>query len=465
MKKYIVLLASSLLLFSCRDYLDVVPLGYVIPTSVTDYELLLIGGDNGPNFTSNEDVLHLTNDNFYLSTSEVGNVNNNLNTNFALYSWSNYRFSDPTVSNTAWNSAYRNIYTYNKIINEIDNATLEVGDTEEARKQVKAQAYYGRAYEYLFLVNTFSKQYNKATASTDYGVPLVLLADVTQTLPSRGTVAGVYAQIISDLELALPHLPAKAKILLLPNIGAGYALMSRTYLYQNDYANAKKYAELALAKKSNIVDYTQPDFSNFDLAIKNNEQYATHFMLQPGNGYLSEDAMTLFPQETGDDKRLTEQFFEIPVMQDGEFVGFQYIMGTYDYNFKGTTSVSVPEMMITLAEAEARLGNPGKAIELLNNLRNKRIDGNEDLSEADFDSPNDLIKFCLDERRREMIYSNTRLFDLKRQNLEPAFAKTTLHKIEGKNPLSFTAAPNTNQLVIPIPAQVLKFNPGMPQNQ
>ena len=464
MKKYIVLLASSLLLFSCRDYLDVVPKGYVIPSSVSDYELLLIGGDSGPNFTSNAEVLHLTNDNFYLSSTEIGNTSNNLNTNFALYSWSNFRFSDPSVSNSAWNEAYRNIYTFNKIISEIDDATLAVGDSEELKQKVKAQAYYGRAYEYLFLVNTFSKHYNKSTASTDYGVPLVLKADVTQTLPTRGTVAGVYTQIMSDLELALPHLPAKSQILLLPNIGAGYALMSRTYLYQSDYANAKKYANLALTKKSTILDYTQPDFSNFDLSIKNNEQYATHFMLQPGSGYLSEDAMELFPDDGTVDKRLTEQFFEIPVVENGEFLGFQYIMGTYDYNFKGTTSVSVPEMVITLAEAEARLGNPGVAIGLLNDLRNKRIEGNVDVSESDFPTSQSLLKFILDERRREMIYSNTRLFDLKRQNLEPAFAKTTLHKIEGKNPLSFTAEPNTNQLVIPIPAQVLKFNPGMPQN-
>ena len=240
MKKYIVLLASSLLLFSCRDYLDVVPKGYVIPSSVTDYELLLIGGDNGPNFTSNEDVLHLSNDSCYLSTGEIGNVSDNLNTNFALYSWSNFRFSDPSVSNSAWNSAYSNIYTFNKIINEIDDATLAVGDTEEARMKVKAQAYYGRAYEYLFLVNTFAKQYSKSSAATDYGVPLVLLADVTQTLPSRGTVAGVYSQIISDLESAVAHLPAKSQILILPNMGAGYALLSRTYLYQSDYANSSK---------------------------------------------------------------------------------------------------------------------------------------------------------------------------------------------------------------------------------
>ena len=465
MKKYIVLLASSLLLFSCREYLDVVPKGYIIPTSVADYELLLIGGDGGPNFTRNEEILHLTNDNFYLSSNEVGNVNNNLNTNFALYSWSNFRFSDPTLSNSAWNDAYKNIYTFNKIINEIDAATLEVGDTEEARQKVKAQALYGRAYEYLFLVNTFCKQYTKASAGTDYGVPLVLKADVTQTLPSRGTVAEVYTQIIGDLQLALPNLPAKAKILVLPSSGAGYALLARTYLYQSDYENAKKYAELALAKKSQLVDYTQPDFSNFTLSMKNNEQYAIHYMSQPGNGYLSADAMELFPEDGTMDKRLFEQFIENPIIEAGEVIGFQYLMGSYDYEFKGTTSTSVPEMMITLAESQARLGNAGAAIALVNDIRNNRIEGNVEVSEADFPTPNSLLKFILEERRREMIYSNTRLFDLKRQNLDPAFAKTTLHKIEGKNPLSFTAQANSNQLVIPIPAQVLKFNPGMPQNQ
>ena len=464
MKKYMLMMVGALLLFSCQDYLDVVPKGYVIPNTVKDYELLLIGGDSGPNFTNNSDILHLTNDNFYLSSTEVGNVNNNLNLNFALYSWSNYRYADPTVACSAWNDAYRNIYTFNKIIDEIDEATLAAGDTDEMRMKVKAQAYYGRAYEYLFLVNTFAKQYKESSAATDLGVPLVLKADVTQTLASRGSVKLVYDQIVQDLNTSLAHLPQQSSIKLLPTLGAGYALMARTYLYQNDYANAKEFALKALEQKSDLLDYTQPDFSNFNLSVKSNEQYAIHFMLQPGNGYLSADAMALFPEDGTIDKRLTEQFFEIPVEENGEIVGFQYIMGTYDYEFKGTTSVSVPEMYVTLAECEARLGNSGAALNYLNTLRNNRIEGNAELTAADFDNQNALIAFSLDERRREMIYSNTRLFDLKRQNLEPAFAKESLHIISGNNPLTFTAQPNSGQLVLPIPAQVLKFNPGMQQN-
>ncbi len=464
MKKYLTLLAGSLLLFSCRDYLDVVPKGYVIPTSVKEYELLLIGGDNGPHRTKNETVLHLTNDNFYLTSQEVGNTNNTGNINFALYSWSNYRFSDSSVPNPAWNDGYKNIYTYNKIINEIDEATFEVGDTEEKRRRVKAQAYYGRAYEYLFLVNTFAKQYNQSTAGSDPGVPLVLQADVTQTLPSRGTVEGVYNQILSDLGEAVKYLPQESQIQLLPTLGAGYALMARTYLYQSDYANAKKYAEMALQEKSDLVDYTQPDFSNYSLSLKYAEQYTQHYMALPGSGFLNDEMVALFEESGFDDKRLSEQFIPREVTEDGQVVGVRYTMGSYDYNYRGSTSVSVPEMYITLAEAEARLGNLGTAVTLLNTLRNNRVDGNVELTLGDFAGQTGLVKFCLEERRREMVYTNTRLFDLKRENLDGAYAKTAVHKVVGNNPLEITAEPNSSKLVLPIPAQVLKFNPSMPQN-
>ena len=140
------------------------------------------------------------------------------------------------------------------------------------------------------------------------GVPLVLKADVTQTLPTRGTVAGVYAQILDDLNKAVQGLPETSNIMNLPTLGAGYALMARTNLYKNDYENAKKYSLLALDKNSNLFDYTQPDFSNGNLSVKNAEQYATHFFSLPGNGFLSECAVALFPQDGVDDKRLSEQF-------------------------------------------------------------------------------------------------------------------------------------------------------------
>lgn len=465
MKKYILMLAGAVLLFSCSDYLDVSPKGLVIPKTVEEYGLLLVGGDSGPNSTDNSDVLHFSNDNFYLTSGEIGNTNNILNTSFNLYSWSENRYADPSVANRAWNDGYRNIYVFNKIIEEIDGAKLAAGDTEESRKRIKAQAYYGRAYEYLFLVNTFSKQYKGSSAATDPGVPLVLKADVTQTLPSRGTVAIVYDQILSDMDIAIKSLPQTTDVQTLPSIGTGYAFLARIYLYKNDYANAKKYAELALVAKSDLSDYTSSGFTNSNVSGKTAEQYSTHYMLLPGNGFLSDDAVALFSLTGENDARLKKLFRKDEVVQNGQVIGYRYKMGARDFNYQASTSVSVPEMYLTLAECEARSGNQNAAILALNTLRAKRITGNVALAAGDFVNQNALIKFALAERRREMFYTNTRLFDLKRENLEPAFAKTTLHIVQGSNPLSFNAEANSNKLVLPIPAQVLKFNPGMEQNK
>jgi hypothetical protein len=71
------------------------------------------------------------------------------------------------------------------------------------------------------------------------------------------------------------------------------------------------------------------------------------------------------------------------------------------------------------------------------------------------------LTLVLEERRREMIMTGMRLFDLKRLNLESALAKTVTHTIRTDN---YTAEPGSNKLVLPIPNQVLSFNPNMVQN-
>ena len=49
------------------------------------------------------------------------------------------------------------------------------------------------------------------TADTDPGVPLVLDEDISKKDLARASVKDVYAQIQSDLQAALPNLPAQPK--------------------------------------------------------------------------------------------------------------------------------------------------------------------------------------------------------------------------------------------------------------
>ena len=63
------------------------------------------------------------------------------------------------------------IYYYNVVIDDIMGATQ---DTEEHKKQLRAEALVGRAFEYLTLVNAYANHYDPSTAATDPGVPLML---------------------------------------------------------------------------------------------------------------------------------------------------------------------------------------------------------------------------------------------------------------------------------------------------
>ena len=71
------------------------------------------------------------------------------------------------------------------------------------------------------------------------------------------------------------------------------------------------------------------------------------------------------------------------------------------------------------------------------------------------------LQEVLNERRRELIGTGLRWFDLKRLNKEPRFAKTVIHELDGE---VYTLEPNGNNYVLPIPPQVLAFNPNMIQN-
>lgn len=80
---------------------------------------------------------------------------------------------------------------------------------------------------------------------------------------------------------------------------------------------------------------------------------------------------------------------------------------------------------------------------------------------SDFTDKTDLLRFILDERRRELIMSGIRLFDIKRLNLEPEFTKSVTHYVEDTE---FTLEPESPNLVFPIPGVVLNYNPDMEQN-
>ena len=128
---------------------------------------------------------------------------------------------------TLWMLGYKNIYMANTLIEEMDESKKE-------DMQVLGEAYFMRALMHLNMVTLFAKPYH-ADERSNKGIPLITTSQVK--VIERNTVGEVYDQIVKDLQ--------KAASLMGPSRGnAGYpckdaalGLLSRVYLYMEDYAN------------------------------------------------------------------------------------------------------------------------------------------------------------------------------------------------------------------------------------
>ena len=464
MKKVTTILAICVvvMLTGCNDYLDIKPKGEKIPKTVTDYETLL-------NYESVQKVsdtypTYLTDD-VYLPDVAQGTATPGLNSVdqsiLNLYLFKKDVFGE-AQDDGFWFASYNRIYYYNTVIDNIMDAE---GPSEQQKHSIRAEALISRALEYLYLVNGYAKHYDVRTAETDPGVPLILDEDISKKDLVRASVKDVYAQIQSDLQAALPNLPAQPKgNAFRASKAAGYGILAKMYLYMGNYAEALKAANAVLEMNNSLLDLkkyavVKPQSSigrtNVPQDIDNPEniyiKFAPYVYGLSSKVFGSDELISLFSE---DDMRLqvyfTKNFRNIPTDK--------YVWAPY---LRANLAVSSPEIYLIAAECEAREGSIERAIALINKLRDNRIKNNTDIVATD---RNDALQKVLEERRRELAMSGmVRYIDLKRLNQESQFAKTVTH-VTGEG--TFSLEPNSPLYVLPIPAKVMRFNKNsMKQNE
>jgi len=175
--------------------------------------------------------------------------------NKRMYFWDDINDIDDDTPTNYWNRAYKAIAQANQALASIE----ALGDSEEL-KALKGEALVCRAYAHFMLVSIFSKAYSTATASSDIGIPYVtkpetvLLGDY-----ERGTVAQVYDQIQSDIEIGLPLIKDNYKV---PAFHftkkAAHAFASRFYLNKGEWQKVIDHSNEALgANVANVLrDWT-----------------------------------------------------------------------------------------------------------------------------------------------------------------------------------------------------------------
>jgi tetratricopeptide (TPR) repeat protein len=455
-KVFSLLVAVAFIASGCEKFLDVTPKGKFIPKYIKDYEELI----SNPSFAANGNaLLERLSDNIYLSDSRISGSLTQSSTK--AYQWAP-EFYLETESDGGWDPMYNNIYNANIIIQDVEKLT---DGTALQRQEVLGDAFFNRAYAYWCLVNTYAKDYDAGTATTDLGVPLITIPDLEAT-PSRATVAEVYQLIVQDLLKAKDQLPATAKNVYRNDKIAALALLARVYQSMDNYTEAKNYATQALQTRNKLFDYNTLSFKD---PLKPSAAGVNNRPVD----YLHPEMMSYKATNFGSiltGLSISPDFLSILGTKDLRYV---FNFSTLESNGRPTKepypiylrfalsyNIAVPEMMLIVAEAQARAGKIDSALTQLNNLRKKRFTPS-DYSDLTAATADDALKLVVDERRRELFGKGLRWFDMRRLDADPRFRKTytrantaAVYKLEPGSPI----------FVQQIPPKVRLLNPGIRLN-
>lgn len=451
--KLIVLLLTAGMC-SCRKYLDVVPKGSKIPTTLADFEAFFRDEYTNQKAPVTQAVL-LLNDRF----ERQGNLNY-----YPLwkanYMWDesadriNYNKSDePTYYN-----GYAAISTFNLVVQYAPKAT---DATEEQKKTLIAQARLARAMHYFILVNYYADTYEASNAATKLAVPLIESADINAPY-KQVTIQEMYDYIIRNATEALPDLPLTGATILHGTKGAAYAFLARVYLQMSDYDNALTAAGQALAQNNKLFDWTT-FYNNYkdqinqagvypSLPSPRGYDYVENYIFMHGeNSYSARESSLRVDRaarfETDDAAMLSR--WKLRTLGSDTYYS---AITTGRFNQGGITTA---EVYLIQAECLARKNDLAGAMQALNAVRAKRVlpQSYADLTAASTKEAIDLIRRT---KENEMLFTIVAFGDMRRFNKDPQYARTFT---KTENGTTETLKPTSPLWTMPFPLGAIN-NPG-----
>nr|WP_315401487.1 RagB/SusD family nutrient uptake outer membrane protein [uncultured Sphingobacterium sp.] len=430
------LLVGVLMTSSCNKYLDIQPVGTVIPKSESDFRALMVSAYIS--YPAHKSRLNLRTDELILdeSSTDIASIKD-------LYLW-NDQNPDATTFPMAWETIYKSIFYANYVIAEGKNVA---GDSE-AMQQIRAEAYLIRAYSHFELLNTYSESYNPATAAMDRGVPISIKVDLEQ-LFEPASVEQVYTQILGDMK------EAEALLHVIDNASdvkyrfskrAYHAFEARLRLYRGEWMLAEIAANKALTINADLED--------LNLATsKIPTDFESKEMIQAwervGDSRVSRSTFIdpkFMAKYSKGDLRLT-RFFQ---KSGRDYVSAKGTDTRYNSTFRNA------ELYLIKAESELQLGKKDQAIVSLSTLlKNRLIPETYETAVTKLSglSNEDLKVEIIEERGRELTLEGLRWYDLKR-SIRPAIE----HHYQGQ---VSQLQKNDPRYVIRYPKEAISNNPDL----
>ncbi|MES2520143.1 MAG: RagB/SusD family nutrient uptake outer membrane protein [Bacteroidota bacterium] len=232
--KYIFSISLLTSLSSCEKYLDVKPL-----ESISDTQTIF---DKSSSETAIRGVYSaLASTNYYGTTFQsIGYLSGDniewTGSQSQVQEFINKKVNaDNSTVQSAWTAIYTTINRANNVIAKVPAVTDPLL-TETLKNQLIGEAYFIRALAYFDLARTWG------------GVPIITKPTANPTENrgiARSTQAETYAQVLKDLDTAEPLLPLTTDRYRATRKTV-WALRSRFYLYQKDWAKAEEYSTKVL---------------------------------------------------------------------------------------------------------------------------------------------------------------------------------------------------------------------------
>ena len=432
-------------LFSCNsvDYLDAKPQkSLLVPSTLKDLEALL---NNSNSIMNRAGYLSLSADgDFIIDESYLPYVDEPTRIN--------YMWLDETTSWIGdWDYAYQQTFYANVVLQLLED--MHEKEDITLANELKGRALFYRAWALHLIAQQFAGVYSKETANTTLGIPCPISPDVNQTF-KRLSLQETYNLIFSDLHISLELLPAIASFTTQPSKASSYALLSRLYLITGEYDKALRMADEALFINSSLLDYNEINTEldrPFPLPMINPNPEILYYTIGPttftSNVSTFVDSSLFKLYDAGDLRK--KLFFNSSLNYKGSYTG-------------GVTpflGLATDEIYLIKAECHARLNEIENSLGAINQFASKRYSSKEfvEISETD---PQELLKYILLERRRELIGRGITWMDLRRLNKETVHARSLKRIVDGK---TFTLNPGDKRYIMKIPTDEIAAS-GIEQN-
>ena len=350
-----------------------------------------------------------------------------------------------------WLDSYDAINRANNVLSALDKVSAE------SRDRIEGEALFIRGITYFGLVKLFAKAWGDGDNGANPGVPLVLTPTGSPLTEAdnrpRGTVAEVYAQILTDLTGAAAKLPVPSSgdnPGFATRLGA-QAMLARVYLVQGNFAAARDAANRVIDSKGPLTlgfadvfaDQTSQAEILFKVIVTDqdgtnamNNYYAS--VANQGRGDIRVQSKHVSLYDTTD---VRATFFNTSNN------GARRFTSKFNDRFGDVPVVRLAEMYLIRAEANFRLGTAIGVTPLadVNAVRNRA----EAIPLTDATL---TLEAVLRERKLELAFEGLQLSDLKRNRGSLAIAGAVVPFRD-------------NRLVLPIPQREIDTNPALKGQQ